>query len=332
MKTISVIKNSKIYIGESLKDSFKYIKNKKIIVITDENIKKYYEIPFKNLITLKPGEETKKLKTIEFITEKLITYEADRKTFLLGIGGGVISDITGFIGSIYMRGLKYGFVSTTLLSQVDASIGGKNGVNFKRYKNVLGTITQPEFIISDIKMLKTLSDEEYKNGISEVIKYGLILDEELLSFLEENTENILKRDEKTLEYIVYTCSLLKSKVVEEDEKETGIRKVLNFGHTFGHAIERLQGIRHGEAVSIGMVKSLYLSKKYNFISDNDIKRIKNLLKKFDLPIKTNLSSKELLPLIKKDKKRSNDYIDFILLKKIGKYKIQKLTFKELGEL
>ncbi|BBE31010.1 3-dehydroquinate synthase [Tepiditoga spiralis] len=332
MKTINIIKNSKIYVGESLENVHNYIKNKNIVVITDENIKKYYELPFEKIITLKPGEKTKKLKTIEEIAKKLIEYEVDRSSFLLGIGGGVVSDITGFVGSIYMRGLKYGFVSTTLLSQVDASIGGKNGVNFYKYKNILGTINQPEFVLSDLKMLKTLSDKEYRNGLSEVIKYGLILDKELLNFIEKNIEKLLMRDEKTLEYIVHTCSFLKSKIVNEDEKENGIRKILNFGHTFGHAIERIKNIKHGEAISVGMMRALQLSKKLNFISDNDIKRIEKLLKIFKLPTEINISTKELMILIKKDKKRSNDYIDFILLKKIGEYKIQKLKFKELEEL
>jgi len=349
LKTENKISN--IYIGSSiLEDLENYISDyDNIIIITDSNVDKLYKSQFptrcKKKIVTRTGEKIKTLETVENIYNKFLEFDVDRSYFIIGIGGGIVCDIAGFAASTYIRGLKFGFVSTTLLSQVDASVGGKNGVNFKSFKNMIGTFNQPEFVICDINMLNTLTEREFINGLGEVIKHSLISNEnKYFDYLENNYKKILDRTDKSvLEEIIYKSIIIKSEIVKKDEKEVGERKKLNFGHTFGHAIEvNEKGLfSHGEAVSLGIMLASKLSLTRGFISKDDYKRIEMLLSKLKLPIEfTKKKDKKdetniielLLELILKDKKRVGDNIDFIFLKSIGEVDIKKISFKELREL
>ncbi|MBF0234970.1 MAG: 3-dehydroquinate synthase, partial [Desulfamplus sp.] len=266
MKTVEVRGSqgiSEIHVGESIKNVVNYLpKGKKTVIITDENVKNYYEQDFPQgcpVITISTGEKIKTLATVEMIFRELIAFGADRSTFILGIGGGIVCDITGFAASIYMRGVEFGFVSTTLLSQVDASVGGKNGVNFDSYKNMVGVFCQPRFVVCDTSLLATLPPDEISNGFAEIVKHALIADAPMLDYIEANIDKALALDREVISKLVEDSVRLKASVVQKDEKEAGERKKLNFGHTLGHALEKLNSIGHGRAVSIGMVAAASFS-------------------------------------------------------------------------
>jgi 3-dehydroquinate synthase len=268
-------------------------------------------------IVVKPGEASKSLNTASRIYDTLIRSEVDRNSFLLGIGGGIVCDLAGFIASTYMRGLPFGFVSTTLLSQVDASIGGKNGLNFKGYKNMIGVICQPDFVLCDPEMLKTLEPKEFRAGFAEVIKY------------ERNHTLALGGQTGILEEIVAVCAEAKCAVVSEDEKESGKRRILNFGHTFAHAFEKLGRIPHGEAVSIGMVIAAGFSRRLGMISPEKVERLRELLLAFGLPVHYEGSLAKAFDAMKRDKKRGGDSIHMVLLKELGTAFIQKVPLTEM---
>ena len=322
---------SEILIGEKLSNITKYLPNYNVVIITDDNLSKFYADKFPNFPVIKigTGEKIKTLQTIEFIIDKLIEFEADRHSFLLGIGGGIVCDITGFVASIYMRGIDFGFVSTSLLSQVDASVGGKNGVNFDSYKNIIGNFNQPKFVICDTKMLNTLPEKEIRNGMGEVAKHSIIADSKMFDFIDNNIDKILNLENNVITELIYKSVIIKSDIVNNDETEQGERKKLNFGHTLGHAIEKHSDLSHGEAISIGMVFSAQLSHKKGFITQTDVDKIKNLLSKLALPISTNIDVKKLAEAITKDKKRNSKTIDFVLIKKIGEAFIETININEL---
>lgn len=307
--------------GESIENLHRYIPEEAhLIIITDATVRSLYASFFPKkatVIEIGQGEKNKTLQTVESIYTQLVSLDADRKSFILGIGGGIVCDVTGYVAATYLRGLRFGFISSTLLSQVDASIGGKNGVNFKGYKNMIGTFTQPEFVICDPDMLKTLPEEEFISGFAEIIKHACIQNSSMFSYLEENSERALSRDPAVLQQLVYDSLIIKSKVVQQDEKEGGLRRILNFGHTFGHAYESLTGIAHGKAVSIGMVLAARLSVQKGYLSQSSCERIEQLIHRFGLPTSLDISKKELLAAMQKDKKRENDIIHFILLNEIG---------------
>ncbi|MBI5325314.1 MAG: 3-dehydroquinate synthase [Ignavibacteriae bacterium] len=306
----------------------------KIIIITDSNVRKFYEklISEYQIIELEPGEQSKTLETTELIYHQLLDFNVDRHSLIVGFGGGVICDITGFVASTFHRGVRFGFISSTLLAQVDASIGGKNGVNYLGYKNIIGTITQPDFVICDSSLLDTLPDKEYINGLAEIIKSSLAGNPDLFKFLENNYVPIINRDITKLNKIITDTISFKVSIVEQDEKDIGVRNILNLGHTFAHALESKSGLSHGEAVSIGLCKSAELSVKMGFLKQSEFDRIKSLLKKFMLPIELKFSIEELLPAIEKDKKRNNNFINYILLNEIGKPVIHGFKFDDLKEL
>ncbi len=326
---------SKILIGESLLSLSKYISGRKTIILTDTNVSRLYKDKFPDsipVIEMGLGEKNKTLQTLEMIYDKLIEFEADRTTFLVAIGGGIVCDVAGFVASTFMRGMPFGFVSTTLLSQVDASVGGKNGVNFRGFKNMVGVFNQPEFVICDIQMLGTLEENQFKAGFSEIIKAGAIKDESLFRYCEENAGEALSHDKDVLIKMVYDSVSVKARVVEADEKEKGERRLLNLGHTFAHAIEKLTGILHGEAVSIGMVLAAKVSEKMGMISEQDTCRIIDVLKAYDLPVEPNTEIVSLFDAMKKDKKREGDYIHLVLLESLGKAVTKKITYKQLEEI
>jgi 3-dehydroquinate synthase len=328
-------KLSKILIGEKLANLNQYIGNRKAIIITDSNLLKHYKSSFPvgvPVIEIGLGEKNKTLQTLELIFDKLLELEADRSTYIVAIGGGIVCDVAGFAASSFMRGLPFGFVSTTLLSQVDASVGGKNGVNFRGFKNMIGVFSQPDFVICDTELFKTLERKEFISGFSEIIKAGAIKDLQLFDYCEKYASEALSMNHEVLVKMVHDSVLVKAKVVEADEREKGERRLLNFGHTFAHAIEKKTGILHGEAVSMGMVLAATVSEKLGMISKTDSERIKDVLAAYSLPVIPNIDVVELFEAMKQDKKREGNEIHLVLLEGIGKAITKKVTYTELEKI
>jgi 3-dehydroquinate synthase len=334
MKVLKIkgsVRESAIYVGEKLKNVSEYIPVERTVIITDANVSAYYlgDFPPCPVITIGIGEKNKTLETVEEIFARLLELEIQRSSFILGIGGGIVCDITGFVASTYLRGLRFGFVSTTLLSQVDASVGGKNGVNFKGYKNMVGVFNQPEFVICDMELLRTLAKNELVNGFGEIVKHAAIGDKNMFAFIEAQYEKALDLNPEIIEKLVYDSVVIKSDVVNRDEKETGERRKLNFGHTFGHAIEKSLKVPHGEAISIGMVVAAALSVKRGLLSQKKADRLTSLLKKLKLPTSFNMNMNDVVDALGKDKKREGNSIYFILLEDIGKAVVQEIPLQEL---
>lgn len=328
-------KLSKVLIGEKLSNLPQYIGNRKAIILTDSNLLKHYKTSFPAgvpVIEIGLGEKNKIMQTLELIFDKLLEFEADRSTFIVAIGGGIVCDIAGFAASAFMRGLQFGFVSTTLLSQVDASVGGKNGVNFRGYKNMIGVFSQPEFVICDTELFKTLDRKEFISGFSEIIKAGAIKDVQLFEYCEKHAADALSMNQEVLIKMVHDSVLVKAKVVEADEREKGERRLLNFGHTFAHAIEKHTGILHGEAVSMGMVLAAKVSEKLSMISKADSERLTKVLKEYGLPVVPNIEVVKLFEAMKQDKKREGSEIHLVLLEGIGKAVTKKIPYTELEKI
>jgi len=299
------------------------------IIITNEQIAKLYSNLFKGLkiLVIPPAESSKALDTIGSLAKQLLEMEATRKTLLIGVGGGVITDIVGFLASVYMRGVSFGFVPTTLLGMVDAAIGGKNGVNLGMNKNILGTITQPRFILYDTGFLDTLPDDEWSNGFAEIIKYACIFDADMFAELNKRNISYYKdENDEALGKLVEKCVDWKNKTVIADEKETGVRKLLNFGHTAAHAIENLYELPHGKAVGIGMVIACMVSTQTAGLDKRVAEQLTTLLTQYHLPVHLKIDARKAMEILKMDKKRKNDMIDYIVLEKIGKAAIQTLPF------
>jgi 3-dehydroquinate synthase len=334
MKTIEIATGtgvSKIVIGESYKNLSQYLPSGRYIIITDNNILNLYGHTFPDVpvISIGLGEKNKTLETLSLIFDKLVEVEADRSTFIIAIGGGIVCDVAGFAASVFMRGLRFGFVSTSLLAQVDASVGGKNGVNFRGYKNMLGVFNQPEFVIIDTSMLETLDKREFRSGFAEIVKAAAIRDEALFSYIENHCTGALENKPVVMEKLIYEAVLIKSRVVLADEKEKGERKILNFGHTFAHAIEHNTGILHGEAVSIGMVLAANLSVRLGILQSSDRERIVKLLERLRLPVALKSGHNGLISAMKKDKKREGDFLHMVFIDRIGNAVIKKISFNQL---
>ena len=309
----------------------KVVGSVKTIFITDENVFAAHEKQFKNreTIVLKAGEKFKNQDTVDSAIEQLIRMEADRKTVLVGIGGGVVTDITGYVASVYMRGVAFGFVPTSLLAMVDASIGGKNGIDVGVYKNMVGVIRQPSFLLFDSSLLQTLPEDEWKNGFAEIIKHASIKDAAMFKQLEQNDFTSYQEKRKELNALIQKNALLKTRVVQQDEFEKGDRKLLNFGHTLGHALENQYKFSHGQAISIGMAYASSLSQKINGFKNAD--RVVGLLSKYGLPTFTRFDKDKVIDVLKMDKKKTKDNINFILLEKIGKATIKEISVQQLYE-
>lgn len=307
----------------------KWVSRDKAVVITDENVFARHKKKFKgwNTIVLKPGEKYKIQATVDGIIEQLIQAGADRSYTLIGVGGGVVTDITGYVAGIYMRGIRFALVPTSLLAMVDASIGGKNGIDVGAYKNMVGLIRQPEILLFDIEFLKTLPLVEWKNGFAEIIKHAAIKDARLYKLLQQHTLTQFKRDPKLLAKLIRTNVLIKTKVVLEDEFEKGDRKLLNFGHTLGHAIENQYELSHGEAISIGMTYAALLSaqiKKFRGAED-----LIALLKKYGLPTRATFDWKKVAKVLVMDKKNSAAGMQYIVLEKLGRGVVEPIPVQEL---
>jgi len=328
------LKKSVVLLGESIDNILNYTKKRKIFIITDINVNQLYKdkFPSAHVFIIGIGEKIKNYETVNSIYRELIINGFDRKSFILGIGGGVVCDVAGFVASTYMRGVSFGFIPTTLLAQVDASIGGKNGVNFEGYKNMIGTFSQPDFILSDFNTLKTLKLEEFKNGIAEMIKHALISDSQLVDVLVAEHSKIIDNDIVLIENMIIRSVEIKLEIVKKDENENGERKKLNFGHTIGHAVELCENISHGRAVAIGMAIATRISLKHGFIEKKMYDTVINLLELYKLPINTKIPVNKLIEKIGKDKKKKKDKIDFILMRSLGNVFIYETTLKELEVL
>ncbi len=308
-----------VLIGRNLMEKLADFAGQHPILIVDENVYNLHKPGFNGLscITIPTGEKQKTLSFAEEVMRQMIRLEADRNAFLVGVGGGLVTDLAGFVASVYMRGIQFGFVSSTLLGQVDASIGGKNGVNLDGYKNIIGLFRQPEFVWCDLELLNTLDQREMISGLAEVIKYGSIRDAHLFDYLENNLDQILQRHPAALENIVAVSAGIKAEIVQSDPTEKGERRLLNFGHTLGHAIEKLTGMLHGEAIAVGMVLEARLSVNLGFLKKSEIVRLEHLIRAAGLPAKTDVPPAKLYDVLLKDKKRAGDKIHMVLLSSIG---------------
>lgn len=280
-------------------------------------------------ICLPEGESYKNLQTLNIIFDTLLKNNFDRNSILIGFGGGVIGDITGFAAAVYMRGIRFIQVPTTLLAQIDSSVGGKTGVNHSLGKNMIGAFYQPISVEIDTDVLFTLPKREISSGLSELIKYGLILDKDFWIWCEENIINLINLKEDALNYAIKKSCELKSFVVSKDEKENGLRAILNFGHTFGHAIEFIMGYGkwlHGEAIACGMIQASELSHDVLGFPKTDVERVRNMIKIIKCPILApKISTTKWLSAMKVDKKNNNGEIRFILLPRIGKSIIRSVS-------
>jgi len=322
---------SEILVGENWESVTRLLPEKSVVIITDDNVRRLYgeKFPMVPVFTVSPGEDSKKLEVIEHLAEKLLEAGIDRTGFILAVGGGVVCDLAGFLASIYMRGIRCGYVSSTLLSQVDASTGGKNGVNLGRTKNMLGNIRQPEFVICDPAMLLTLSVQEFLSGLAELIKTAIIGDRVLFDIIEQNYKEIMDRDLNLLSTLVTKSVKFKASVVTEDEHETGLRRILNFGHTYGHAIEMQKSVKHGFAVASGMELATYFSFEKGFLSQDEMDRIINILKRFNLLEDHEISDDQIEQLIVHDKKKTGNDINFVFTEGIGKALVKKVSVSDV---
>lgn len=320
-------------IGERL---HRFSVGKKVAVVTNPTVSELYsEKVIKSLkkegfdptlILIPDGEAYKDYFWAYYILTKLLELGFDRSSCLIALGGGVIGDITGFVASLFMRGIRYVQIPTTLLAQVDSSVGGKTAVNHPIGKNMIGTFWQPALVWIDVETLDTLAEREYLSGLAEVIKYGVIWSESLFERLEESREKILRRDKEVLVEIIKSSCEIKGEVVTKDERESSLRSILNFGHSIGHAIESItkySTFLHGEAISIGMVYEAKLSKGLGFLDRESFERIRNLIKGFGLPTEmpSFIDANSLIGAILHDKKNLHGKMRFVLPERIGKMKI-----------
>ncbi len=322
-----------IVVGENLTRQLGKI-GKSTVLLVDANVLAHHSHLLEDfpVISIPSGEEHKDLQTVERLCRELTRLEVDRSWFLVGIGGGLATDIAGFTGSIYLRGIPFGFISTTLLGQVDASIGGKNGVNLDRYKNMIGVFRQPSFVWCDLSLLSTLNRKEYVSGLAEVIKYGAIREPSILGFLEDRMDLLLDLDPSALEWVVTTSAGIKAEVVGKDELESGLRMILNFGHTLGHAIERELKCLHGEAIAAGMVLEARLSHSMGLLTSGEVDRIRRLVERAGLPAEMELDAPAIMETIRKDKKRSGNRIHVILLDGLGNARAESFHLDELKRM
>ncbi|MGZ8165598.1 MAG: 3-dehydroquinate synthase [Methylobacter sp.] len=323
-----------IYIGTGLLNQAElfteHIKSRQVIVVTNETIAPLYlDRVLKNLqgytaeqVILPDGEQFKTLDFVSKIFDKLLACKFSRNATLIALGGGVIGDMGGFAAACYQRGIAFMQIPTTLLAQVDSSVGGKTGVNHPLGKNMIGAFYQPQCVIADADVLDTLDGRQLSAGLAEVIKYGLIRDADFFIWLENNIDALLARDKQALSFAIEQSCINKAEIVAEDETETGIRATLNLGHTFGHAIETGAGYGvylHGEAVAIGTCQAADVSRRKGWLNDADVERIINLFKKAGLPVipPKEIDSERFLELMAVDKKNIDGQIRLILLKRIG---------------
>jgi len=321
----------RFYANGRLAQLSQIVPGQRLILVTDQNVYRKHLAAFKSFdtIVLRAGEQYKIQATADGLIEKLIRMEADRQTVLVGVGGGVVTDLVGYVASIFLRGISFGFVPTTLLAMVDASIGGKNGVDVGVYKNLVGTIRQPLFLLHDHAFLSTLPDREWSNGFAEIIKHACIGDEKMFSELCRRDLNFYKQDASKRMALIARNVRFKFRVASADVLETGERKKLNFGHTLGHALEMHYDLSHGEAISLGMVFAASLSEAMH--KSEVVHQLQSTFLQYGLPASAKFSAKKVLQSLRMDKKRVRSEISFILLRKIGQAMIQPIPLKKLEQ-
>lgn len=318
-----------------------HLEKKKVCIVTDSNVSTLYAKELQEvlqglcakvvLFVFPAGEENKNLDTVKKLYEFLIVEKFDRKDMLVALGGGVVGDLTGFTAATYLRGIDFIQVPTTLLAQVDSSIGGKTGVDFDSYKNMVGAFHMPRLVYMNLNTLQTLSERQFAAGMAEIIKHGMIQDIDYYQYLISHKKKIENRDYETLKQMVTRSCEIKGYVVETDPTELGIRAWLNFGHTIGHAVEKLKNFEllHGECVALGMVAALWISWKQNRIAKEELQEAEKLLKSYQLPIRVSgLDAEQVLAATKSDKKMEAGAIKFVLLKKMGEAFVNKEVTEE----
>lgn len=324
--------STSVYFDASIKELKEIVSPQDAIIITDDTFHPLHTSKFKGwkTITIKTGEAYKVQSTVDDIINQLIVLKADRKTTLIGVGGGVITDITGYVASVYMRGISFGFVPTTLLAMIDASIGGKNGIDVGVYKNMVGNIRQPNFLLYDVSLLKTLPDSEWSNGFAEIIKHACIKDAAMFKILEQNTLSKFQKNKMLLSQLVQRNAKIKIKVVQIDEFEKGERRLLNFGHTLAHALENQYALSHGQAVSIGSSYASIISKQ--LLGFKQTEKVLAVLEQYGLPTNASFDKEKVFEVLQMDKKREKAEMNYILLEKIGKAVIIPIPLTDLKNI
>ena len=286
------------------------------------------------VIEIPDGEEYKTSATLELVYDRLLEAGLDRRSFIVALGGGVVGDLAGFAAATFLRGIPFVQVPTTLLAQVDSSVGGKTGIDHPRGKNLIGAFYQPQLVLADLDTLRTLSERHYRAGLAEVVKYGAVLDAVLFELLESAADRLLERDPELLGEVVACCCRIKAWVVEQDEREAGLRAVLNYGHTLGHAFETLGGYRdlvHGEAVAMGMACAADISSRFSFCTTEDRDRIVSLLQRLGLPVDPpEIDPTLLAAALSSDKKNRSGTLSYICNRGIGGHAVQEITPVELA--
>ena len=327
---------SRVVIGDVINSLDNYLpEGKRVIIITDGNVHRRYKeiINRYDYCLIGLGETIKTMTTVNKLYAELLERGADRTTFIVGIGGGIVTDITGFVASTYMRGLRFGFVATTLLAQVDASVGGKNGVNYEGYKNMVGTFNQPDFVLCDLSMLQTLPDREFRAGLAEVVKAAIIADADLFGRIERTTFEALRTDTDLLSDAVSAAIRVKADIVERDERESGDRRKLNLGHTLAHAIEKASNrMNHGEAVAVGTALIAGAAVKLGALTQADCDRIVNVLTALGFDLTPPVEVKRLLKEVGKDKKNEDGMLRIVLPVGIGDCEVRPMTMDAFAAL
>jgi len=332
---INIKDRSRVVVGDVGVELERLLPAKRVVVVSDTNLDRYYPslIGRYDHILIGQGETSKTLLTLDTIYRRLIELGVDRSTFILAIGGGIVTDVAGFAASTYMRGVEFGFISTTLLGQVDASVGGKNGVNVDGYKNMVGSFTQPRFVICDVDMLRTLPEREFRTGLAEVIKSAVIADKELFERLEGADFGTLAENRALLREIVYRAISVKASIVERDERETGDRRKLNLGHTLAHAIEKSSSrMNHGEAVAVGLAMIADVAAKQGLLAVEDKQRILNLLQRAGFALEPPVEVRTLLKAVKRDKKAEGNDIYIVFPRAIGRCEVVRMPVEEFKAL
>ncbi len=314
---------------------------RQVCIVTDSNVAKLYLEQVSEILSscsrrvvsfvFPAGEESKNLSTVQKLYETLILEKFDRKDVLVALGGGVVGDLCGFAAATYLRGVSFIQIPTTLLSQVDSSIGGKTGVDFLSYKNMVGAFHMPSMVYSNMAVLRTLPDEQFSSGMGEVVKHGLIQNSAYYQWLEDCASEIMERRLQTCEEMILASDLIKQHVVEEDPKEQGVRALLNFGHTLGHAIEKEMdfSMLHGHCVALGCLAAAHISRLRGKLSAEETERLSSLLARFGLPVTVSgLSADRIIQATKNDKKMDGGTVKFILLERIGDAYVDRTVTEE----
>ncbi|WP_418409381.1 3-dehydroquinate synthase [Alistipes sp.] len=333
--SFNVRQQSEIYIGPASDILSGVLPEGRVVIVSDATIDRLYHpmLASYDTVLIGSGESIKTLQTVETIYRRFIELGVDRSTFVLAVGGGIVTDVAGFAAATYMRGLEFGFISTTLLGQVDASVGGKNGVNVDGYKNMAGTFTQPKFVICDPEMLRTLSDREFRAGLAEVVKSAIIADADLFSRIEAATFEALRTDTDLLTDAVSASIRVKADIVERDERESGDRRKLNLGHTLAHAIEKCSNrMNHGEAVAVGTALISDAAVKLGVLQPADRDRIAGVLGGLGFDLTPPVDVKRLLKEVGKDKKNEDGMLRIVLPVGIGDCEVRTMSHDEFSAL